>query len=184
MASNPAAAPKAFGATAPTAPAPKQHFLQRIQLFSLLSWAECDAVVKRLKRRDFPPNHTIVREGQPGTSMFFITAGKVEVRKKDQNTGIDFLLSDLGPGQCFGEMALLTGQPRSATVVTVEPTTVGVLEQQDFHELQLMHPKIGISLTKILAARLAEASQQVGIEYIQLGKMKFDDRVLTLLPSR
>ncbi len=173
--------PNAAGA-APAAAA-KQHFLQRIQLFSLLSWAECDAVVKRLKRRDFPPNQTVVREGQAGSSMFFITGGKVEVRKKDPNTGIDFLLTDLGPGQCFGEMALLTGELRSATVVSLEPTTVGVLEQQDFQELLFAHPKIGLSLTKILAGRLQTASQQVGIEYIQLGKLQFDERVLTLLPQ-
>ncbi|MBI3405839.1 MAG: Flp pilus assembly complex ATPase component TadA, partial [Acidobacteria bacterium] len=180
----PQAAPVDMGA-APGAPAAqKQHFLQRIQLFSLLSWAECDAVVKRLKRRDFPPNQTVVREGQPGSSMFFITGGKVEVRKKDPNTSIDFLLTDLGPGQCFGEMALLTGEPRSATVVSLEPTTVGVLEQQDFQELVLSHPKIALSLTKILAGRVQSASQQVGIEYIQLGKLQFDERVLTLLPQQ
>jgi len=161
----------------------QQHFLQRIELFSLLSWDDCDAVVKRLKRRELPPNHTIVREGQPGSSMFFITSGKVEVRKKDAATNIDFLLTELGPGQCFGEMALLTNEARSATVVTLEPTTVGTLEQQDFHDLLLSHPQIGVSLTKILAVRLRASIQQGGIEYIQLGRLQFDDRVLTLLPQ-
>jgi len=183
MGENPSATFDTAIVAAASAAAAKQHFLQRIQLFSLLGWAECDAVVKRLKRRELPPSYTIVREGQPGTSMFFLTSGKVEVRKKDLNTGIDFLLTELGPGQCFGEMALLTGQPRAATVVTLEPTTVGVLEQEDFQALLLSHPKIGLSLTKILAGRLEEANQQVGIEYIQLGKMKFDERVLTLLPQ-
>lgn len=59
-----------------------QHFLQRIKLFSALSADECQHVVKRMKRRDFPPQMMIVREGQPGSSMFFITSGLVEVRKK------------------------------------------------------------------------------------------------------
>jgi type IV pilus assembly protein PilB len=161
----------------------QQHFLQRIELFSLLSWEDCDAVVKRLKRRELPPNQPIVREGQPGSSMFFITSGKVEVRKKDPATNIDFLLTELGPGQCFGEMALLTNEPRSATVVTLEPTTVGTLEQQDFQDLLLSHPQIGVSLTRILAGRLRASIQQGGIEYIQLGRLQFDDRVLTLLPQ-
>ncbi len=162
----------------------KQHFLQRIQLFSLLSWPECDAVVKKLKRKEHPPNQTIVREGQPGTSMYFITSGKVEVRKKDPTTSIDFLLTELGAGQCFGEMALLSDQPRSATVVTLEPTTVGILEQSDFHELLVAHPKIGVALTRILANRLQEANRQVGVEYIQLGKLQIDERVLMLLPQQ
>jgi len=164
------------------APADKQHFLQRIQLFSLLSWEDCDAVVKKLKRREIPPGNVVVREGQAGNSMFFITSGKVEVRKKDPNTGIEFLLSELGPGQCFGEMALLTEQPRSASVHAIEATTVGILEQGEFHELLMAHPKIGLSLTTILATRLQDANKG-GVEYIQLGKLQFDERVLTVLPE-
>ncbi|HVP44538.1 MAG TPA: ATPase, T2SS/T4P/T4SS family [Terriglobales bacterium] len=177
-------------ATPTQAPAPAAapptgglHFLQRIKLFSALSIPDCEQVVKRMKRRDFPPNQVIVREGAPGTSMFFITAGKVEIRKKDPHTGIDFLLVEMGPGQNFGEMSLLTGKPRSATVTAVQPTTVAVLEQADFQDLLLKYPKIGISLTTVLAERVEAASQQVGIEYINLAKMNFDARVLSLLPQ-
>jgi len=160
-----------------------QHFLQRIKLFSGLSIAECQEVVKRMKRRDFPPNQIIVREGAPGNSMFFITAGLVEVRKKDTNTGIDFLLTEMGPGQNFGEMSLLTGKPRTASVMAVQPTTCAVLEQADFQQLFMSYPKIGLALTTILAERVEAASQQVGIEYINLSKMQIDSRVLELLPQ-
>jgi type IV pilus assembly protein PilB len=60
---------------------------------------------------------------------------------------------------------------------------VGILEQGEFAELLLAHPKIGLSLTKILATRLQDANKQVGVEYIQLGKMQMDERVLMLLPE-
>ena len=171
--------------SAPAAAPPKQpHFLQRIQIFSLLSNQECDAIVRRLKRRDFPPAYYVVREGQAGDSMFFITASKCEVRKKDPNAGIEFLLTELGPGACFGEMALLTGKPRTASVVSTEPTTVGILEKKDFEDLIIQHPKIGVSLTQILAERLERASEQVGIEYISLNKLQFDSRVLGLFPEQ
>jgi len=159
-----------------------QHFLQRIKLFSALSVDDCQQVVKRMKRRDFLPNQLIVREGAPGSSMFFITAGLVEIRKKDPHTGIDFLLSELGPGQNFGEMALLTGKPRTASVTSVQPTTCAVLEQADFHDLLMQYPKIGLALTTVLAERVENASQHVGIEFINLAKMHFDPRVLGLLP--
>ncbi len=167
----------------PAAPA-RPHFLQRIELFSLLSPHECDAIVRRLKRRDFPPAYYVVREGQAGDSMYFITAGKCEVRKKDAATGIEFLLTELGPGACFGEMALLTSKPRTASVVTLEPTTVGILERKDFEELMVQYPKMGVSLTRILAGRLESSSQQVGIEYLALSKAQFDQRVLGLLPEQ
>jgi type IV pilus assembly protein PilB len=186
----PSAAPRpATGVTtaAPAAASPAaaepQHFLQRIKLFSGLAVAECQEVVKRMKRRDFPPNQVIVREGAPGNSMFFITAGLIEVRKKDANTGIDFLLTEMGPGQNFGEMSLLTGKPRTATVTAVQPTTCAVLEQKDFQDLFLSYPKMGLALTTILAERVEAASQQVGIEFISLSKMNFDARVLSLLPQ-
>ena len=160
-----------------------QHFLQRIKLFSNLSVAECQEVVKRMKRRDFPPNQIIVREGSPGNSMFFITAGLVEVRKRDSNTGIDFLLTEMGPGQNFGEMSLLTGKPRTATVMAVQPTTCAVLEQNDFQQLFMAYPKIGLALTTILAERVEAASQQVGIEFVNLAKVSIDPRILELLPQ-
>ncbi|HEU5452896.1 MAG TPA: ATPase, T2SS/T4P/T4SS family, partial [Terriglobales bacterium] len=167
------------------APAPgPQHFLQRIKLFSGLSISDCQEVVKRMKRRDFPPNQIIVREGAPGTSMFFITAGQVDVRKKDPNTSIDFLLTELGPGANFGEMSLLTGKPRTATVTALQPTTCAVLEQSDFHDLLLRYPKIGLALTTILAERVEVASQQVGVEFINLNKVQVDARVLALLPEQ
>jgi type IV pilus assembly protein PilB len=168
---------------APAAGASSGHFLQRIQLFSGLSAAECGEVVKRMKRRDFPPSQIIVREGSPGTSMFFITSGMVEVRKKDPSTGIEFLLAMMGAGQNFGEMSLLTGKPRTATVQATEATTCAVLEREDFQALLLQHPKIGVELTSILASRLEAASQQVGIEYINLAKLQFDPLVLGLLPE-
>jgi len=161
-----------------------QHFLQRIKLFSALSAHECQEVVKRMKRRDFPPQMMIVREGQPGNSMFFITSGLVEVRKKDPNTGIDFLLTEMGPGQNFGEMSLLTGKPRTATVTAAQPTTCAVLEQSDFQNVLMQYPKIGLALTTILAERLEEANKSAGIEFINLGKMQFDPRVLALLPQQ
>jgi type IV pilus assembly protein PilB len=164
-------------------PVESGHFLQRVKLFSGLSFADCQHVVKRMRRRDFPPSTTIVREGAPGSSMFFIISGHVEIRKKDPNTNIDFLLSEMGPGQNFGEMSLLTGKPRTATVTCTEPTTCAVLEQKDFQELLLQYPKIGLALTTILAERVESASQQVGIEYINLSKMNFDVRVLGLIPQ-
>ncbi|HEV2113997.1 MAG TPA: ATPase, T2SS/T4P/T4SS family, partial [Terriglobales bacterium] len=159
------------------------HFLQKIKLFSGLTKDDCEQVVKRMRRRDFAPATVIVREGAPGSSMFFITAGQVEVRKKDPNTNIDFLLSEMGPGQNFGEMSLLTGKPRTATVTTSQATTCAVLEQKDFQDLLLQFPKIGLALTTILAERVEAASQQVGIEFINLSKMNFDARVLALLPQ-
>jgi type IV pilus assembly protein PilB len=169
----------------PAAPQPvRTHYLQKIRLFRPLSYDECLMVESRLKPHEFAPQQVIVKEGGPGDSMYFIQSGAVEVRRRDPNTGIAFLLSELQPGACFGEMALLTGKPRTASVVSIEPTACGVLEQSDFEELLLSHPKIGLALSRVLAERLDESNQQTGIEYINLAKLQFDPRVLGLLPEQ
>ncbi len=166
------------------APAPSRtHYLQKVRMFSALSYDECRIMESRLKPREFAPFQTIVKEGGPGDSMFFITGGGVEVRKRDPNTGIDFLLSELKAGSCFGEMALLTGKARAASVVAIEPTLCSVLEQTDFEQLLLTYPKLGLAMGRVLAERLEDMTQQTGIEYINLAKLQFDPRVMKLLPE-
>jgi type IV pilus assembly protein PilB len=162
----------------------KTHYLQKIRLFSGLPYEECMLIESRFRPREFAPQQTIVKEGGPGDAMFFITAGRVEVRKKDTNTGIDFLLSELRTGMSFGEMALLTGKSRVATVVAVEPTTCSVLEQSAFDEVLLTSSKVALSMSRVLAERLDEANQQTGIEYLNLAKLQFDPRVIRLLPHQ
>src|SRR5256884_1824752 len=81
------------------------------------------------------------------------------------------------------EMSLLTGKPRSATVTTVQPTVVFTLTRADFRNLLTQHPEISLGLARILAERLEDATKQVGIEYVNLFKGKFDPRVVGLLPQ-
>jgi type IV pilus assembly protein PilB len=185
--SQPAAGP-ATAAMAPTSEPPplppRTHYLQKIDLFSGLSYDECLAVEGKLRRREFPPNQVVVKEGGPGDSMFFINAGSVEVRKKDPNTGIEFLLTELKAGACFGEMSLLTGEPRTATVTTLEPTLCSVLESADFEALVRAHPQVALALSCVLARRLEESNEQTGLEYVNLRRLQFDARVLGLLPQQ
>ncbi len=162
----------------------RTHYLQQIRLFSGLPYEECLLIENRLRPREFAPQQTIVKEGGPGDAMFFIKSGAVEVRKKDPNTGIDFLLSELKAGACFGEMALLTGKPRAASVIAVDPTSCSVLEQSAFDEVLLTSSKVGLAMSRVLAERLDEANQQTGIEYINLAKLQFDPRVIKLLPHQ
>ena len=160
----------------------KTHYLQKIRLFSGLPYDECLLIESRLRPKEYAPQQVIVAEGGPGDAMFFVNSGKVEVRKKDPHTGIDFLLSELTAGACFGEMALLTGKPRVASVVAVETTSCSVLDQSAFDEVLLTSSKVGLAMSRVLAERLDEASQQTGLEHINLATLQFDPRVIKLLP--
>src|SRR5213076_337706 len=158
-------------------------FLKNVKLFAELSTDSLLKLGSSLKTVDFPPAETIVREGAPGVSMYIIKSGMVEVRKKDPTTGIDFLVAQLSEGAAVGEMSLLTGKPRSATVTTVQPTVVFTLTRADFRNLLTQHSEISLGLARILAERLEDATKQVGIEYVNLFRGKFDPRVVGLLPQ-
>src|SRR2546421_8728260 len=159
------------------------QFLKNVKLFADLSPDSLSKLGSCLKIGDFPPAEVIVREGAPGVSMYIIKSGMVEVRKKDPTTGIDFLVAQLSEGAAVGEMSLLTGKPRSATVTTVQPTVVFTLTRADFRNLLTQHPEISLGLARILAERLEDATKQVGIEYVNLFRGKFDPRVVGLLPQ-
>jgi CRP-like cAMP-binding protein len=82
--------------------------------------------------------------------MYIVKSGIVEVRKKDPITGIDFLVAQLSEGAAVGEMSLLTGKPRTATVTTVVPTTLFTLTRADFRNLLRNIPKFPLALPGFL----------------------------------
>src|SRR5215831_8805267 len=159
------------------------QFLKNVKLFAELSNESLLKLGTCLKIAEFAASEVIVREGAPGVSMYIIKSGHVEVRKKDPTTGFDFLVAQLSEGAAVGEMSLLTGKPRSATVTTAEPTVVFTLTRADFRNLLTQHPEISLGLARILAERLEDATKQVGIEYVSLLKGNFDPSVIGLLPQ-
>ena len=159
-------------------------FLRNVGLFADLPDESLAKLGTCLKTKDFPPAETIMREGAPGISMYIIKEGLVEIRKKDPVSGIDFLVAQLGEGAAVGEMSLLTGKPRSASVTTVEPTSVFTLTRADFRNLLTQYPEISLGLARILADRLDEANKQVGVEFVSLTKnINFDPKVVGLVPQ-
>jgi voltage-gated potassium channel len=92
-------------------------------------------VARLLRPRDFPEGAVIMRRGQAGDCMYFIIDGEVEIQLQSRE-------AYLGPGQFFGEVALLTGAPRNATVVAAQPCLLLSLDIVDFHELLGRHPEL------------------------------------------
>jgi len=137
----------------------------------------------RMRRREFAPRAVIVREGSSDDSAFLVLSGRVAVRRKDLDSGIEFLLAELGEGEMFGEMALLTRKPRAASVVALEATTCGIIEQSDFDQLLAEHPTAVRTMMAALAGRLEAANRHAGIDFVNLSKVKIDPRVLRLLPQ-
>jgi voltage-gated potassium channel len=110
--------------------------VSRVPIFTALGVVTLSEIVGRLRTRYYPPRITVVRQGDAGDSMFFITSGECEVRLPNGGS------VRLGDGAFFGEMALLDRQPRTATVATSKPTTLLVLYASDFYEIASRIPAL------------------------------------------
>ena len=107
----------------------------RLPLFRNLGAPALAEVARLLKVQNSGRGSTVVRQGQPGDSMFFIADGEVEVHAGAARIR-------LRSGQFFGEMALISGAPRNATVVAVTPTRLLRLDVVDFRELAARQPEL------------------------------------------
>jgi type IV pilus assembly protein PilB len=158
--------------------------LKNTELFKALENEDLEKLSNKLKERVYPPNTAIVREGASGDAMFIIKNGKVEIRKKEQSLGVDLTIATLGSGACFGEMALLTGKPRSATVMAVAATEVFVLEKKDFDSLLMEHPTMSLALNKIVAERIEEMNTQKSMGVVSLQTLRLEPDVINLFPEQ
>jgi CRP-like cAMP-binding protein len=137
-----------------------KQVLKQVPLFSDLTDRELNLLVALGSRRKFPPKNIIFQEGDPGDFLLVILSGKVKVMISGKG-GEEFILTMLGPGNFFGEMAVLEGGHRSATVVTVEPSEFLRIEKKDFSELLRKQPRIALKILKSLSQRLRKATEQI-----------------------
>jgi type IV pilus assembly protein PilB len=157
--------------------------LKNTELFRALEDGDLEKLSTKLRERVYPPNTAIVREGASGDAMFIIKNGQVEVKKREQDLGVDLTIATLGMGACFGEMALLTGKPRSATVIAIAATELFVLEKKDFDALLLEHPSISISINKIVAERIEEMNTQKTMGVVSMQTLRLDPDFITVIPE-
>jgi rhodanese-related sulfurtransferase len=113
-------------------------------------WEEITHAVEKLT---VAPRSIIFRQGDPGDCFYIITSGKVRVFRKDKD-GLETQLSVLGAGESFGEMALLTGEARSANVETLEETGFMVLSKEQFERILKDYPKLSLSFVKQMSGWL------------------------------
>lgn len=106
----------------------------------------------------FGPNEALVTRGENGNSMFVVLDGKVQVIGKS-DAGKRVVLAKLGPGECFGETSLLTGEPRNATVRAETDTLVLEIRKKDISPLIEANPALAVRLAELLERRQTERMQ-------------------------
>jgi CRP-like cAMP-binding protein len=123
--------------------------------FSQLPPIILERIEARLEQRQFEPDQHLIKEGDAGDGLYFLTDGSVTVLSSDQLSQ-DQEIAKCGPGSILGEMALLTDQPRTASVVAATAVIAKFLPLPVFQELASDYPVIGQVLTQLLAQRLGQ----------------------------
>src|ERR1051325_1464087 len=107
-----------------------------------LAEEEAHLVRATARRRPYPREEVVFHEGDPGDTLHLVESGRFAVRIVTQYAD-EAILTVLGPGEFFGELALLTpGAPRSATISALEPATTLALHADDFRRLRREHPEV------------------------------------------
>jgi CRP-like cAMP-binding protein/CheY-like chemotaxis protein len=132
------------------------QIIKQVPIFRMLGKESIDFIVERFKFKTFDTNDIVCKMGDPGDEMYVIISGAVNICVSAEDSESEQVVATLGPGDYFGEMALLTGEPRSASVVTTEPSEMFVLYKNDFDVILEKYPSISLSMGKIVSRRLRE----------------------------
>jgi CRP-like cAMP-binding protein len=109
--------------------------------------------------REFPRGAVVFREGETGGPMYVVQRGRVRIAKRTRDGELP--LAVLGPGEFFGEMSILSGQPRSATATCEEDSRLLVVEARSFEGMLRANGEIAVRMIRELASRLARADAEI-----------------------
>ena len=138
----------------------ERELLRTVPLFSELSDDAVVSLGRLASRRRYPRDTVVFFENEEGDCLFMILEGRIKVTILGDD-GREIILTMLGPGDLFGEMALLDNEPRSATAIAVEESELLSLQRSDFQAVIGENPGISAALIKVLSARLRRANHQI-----------------------
>jgi CRP/FNR family transcriptional regulator, cyclic AMP receptor protein len=127
----------------------KIDLIKRVPLFASASKHELEEIASIADEIDLPAERTVISEGDTGREFFVLIDGTAEVQRAGKK------VASLGPGDFFGEIALIAKTPRNATITTTSPVRALVITDRAFRQLLDHSPQIAIGVLTALAERLA-----------------------------
>jgi hypothetical protein len=138
----------------------KMIHLKKIYIFSDLQVRELGAISSVTVEQDYPKDAVVVKEGEPGDTMFLIVSGDVSVIR-NFGTESETLITKITEDDYFGEMALFEDKPRSATVKTNTDAKLLVLGKLEFEEIMREFPQISINICRVFSQRIRELDKKI-----------------------
>ena len=134
--------------------------LREIPLFSRLDDKALGNLEKAAIKRAYPKNTILISKGDKSDQLFVVLKGKLKVAITDAS-GKEIIMSFLGAGDYFGEMAMIDGESRSATIMTTQASEVLTISRDDFHRTLLSSPDLMFELLKVLARKVRMATDKL-----------------------
>lgn len=134
--------------------------LRKMEIFEELSQQDLEQVAKLVRERRITENAVLFKQGDPGDAMFIVQEGRIKLVTSD-SLGREKVLAFRGEGEFFGEMALLTGAPRTATAIAAADSRLVVLGKEDFDKLVATSAVVMKEMLKVAALRQAATGQRI-----------------------
>jgi len=148
-------------------------------LFCHLADDALDAIVQEMEPQHLPGGETLFGFGDPGDCMYLVIHGRLRVYLNSANGGVNAPLGEVSPGETVGEMALITGESRSATVTAVRDTSLLRLSSRGFEQLTERYPRVMLALTRQIVLRLRSmlAAEDKQRQFSTLAVVPLDDSI-------
>ncbi len=138
----------------------RMPILRKVPLFANLDERVLKDIAAHIRRRRFAPEEALFREGEPGQVLYIVVSGSVRIQKTSPS-GDTLFIAQCGPGEQFGELALIDGAPRMADVITAEPTELLMLDREDFLHCLATQFSACITIMSSLAERLRRSADRL-----------------------
>ena len=135
--------------------------LKAVPLFSSFPEDQLRMLTTVVTRKSAPRSTTIMAGGDPTDSLYIVLSGRLKVMMSDSE-GKEVILTILGAGEFFGEMGLIDDEPRSATVITIEPCELLSIAKRDFKKALAENFEMTMAVMRSLVKRLREADRKIG----------------------
>ena len=134
------------------------ELLRQVDLFSHLDDEQLNTLADQSRELQFRKNAVLMTEGDAGESMYVIRSGLIKVFVSDEE-GKELVLYQKGPGTIIGDIALLDDEPRSASISTLEKTTVLMISKASFLQCLRESPEMALGIIRSLSLRLRQATE-------------------------
>ena len=136
------------------------NILQQVPLFAHTSERFLRGLSRSCTERSFSKGEYLVKQGDEGVGLFIITGGRVRVEKAGGGKET-LLIAEHGPGDVVGEMSVIDGAPRSASVLALEDTETLALASWSFNSFMESHPELALEILPVVVKRFRETNERL-----------------------